>query len=435
MGQGGFLWIINATSKVLKAASVSSYQMNAWKFGDIPSQSQVRFYIEYSEGISKVKSDDGGEATFQLEGTNSSFRLLIRWPKNEGECGLKVDWSGITRGGYHVFPPALEGESFGKLGWIHDGSLSLLIMENGVAASVSTDLPGEDSIVSSKSTEEYPAAPVGAWMDYYSGLLGKLTLAEMTLPGTHNSGTYQPVIALASPWIKTQAFSLIQQLSCGIRVLDLRIGQNSPGDYILCHDKWKTSYSLTEALKEVRGFIDSSDKEIVILDFHRFVNLGGGSYDYIQLKQQIASGLSGYSLPVSYIGSTLTTIWSSPESKTGRVVVAWNADDPDPYMWPGVNQRWYEDADSLSKLYQCIKMDMLSPPPGLWATCSFKKSAAFATPQSNAKDTAPTIMNWYFGGSEFCDKANIISVDFFKKFTNVVQASIVGSLLKAEKKL
>ncbi len=405
--------------------------MNAWKFDATPSQSLKKFYIECN--CENTKSGDiTGIATFQLEGTCNNFQLLFHWPKNEGECGLKVDWSGITSGGYHVFPPALEGESFGKLGWIHDGSLSLLIMENGVAASVSTDLPGEDSIVSSKSTEEYPAAPMyRAWMDYYSGLLGKLTLAEMTLPGTHNSGTYQLVSNFGTALMQTQEHSLYLQLNYGIRSLDLSIGQNSPGNYILCHDTWRTSCSLAEALKEVRDFIDNSNKEIVILDFHRFVNLGGGSYDYIQLKQQIASGLSGYSLPVSSIGSTLATIWSSPESKTGRVVVAWNADDPDLYMWPGVNQSWYEDADSLSKLYQCIKMDMLSPPPGLWATCSFLAGIA---PHFYAMTADPTITNWYFGGSEFCDKANIISVDFFKKFTNVVQASIIGSLLKAGRK-
>ncbi len=99
-----------------------------------------------------------------------------------------------------------------------------------------------------------------------------------------------------------------------------------------------------------------------------------------------------------------------------------------------VNQRWYEDADSLEKLYDCIKSDMQNPPPGMWATCSFMKPSLFAPPQHNAMIANPTITNWFFGGSGFCEKANIIYVDFFDEYSNVVQASIIGSLLKAAQK-
>ena len=78
-----------------------------------------------------------------------------------------------------------------------------------------------------------PLARAQQWMKYYSDILGKLTLTKMTLPGTHDSGTYEPVSVFGSPWIKTQNLSLLDQLNRGIRVLDLRIGQNSPGDYII----------------------------------------------------------------------------------------------------------------------------------------------------------------------------------------------------------
>ncbi len=187
------------------------------------------------------------------------------------------------------------------------------------------------------------------------------------------------------------------------------------------------------ALKEVRDFIDSSTKEIVILDFHRFVDFGGESYDYTQLKQQIGAALRGYCLAPSHLDSTLETIWSATSQKE-RLVIAWNEPNPDAYMWPGVNQRWHKDADSLSKLYQSIKGDTLCPPVGMWSACCFKKSDLIATPYCNAVDASPTLANWYFGGSDFCEKANIVSVDFFNKFTTIVQASIASNLLKAGKK-
>ena len=432
MGMGGYLWIINATSKKLNLVCCNSYQMNSWRFIDIPSQTQERFYIEYRDGIFTKTADGAGEVTFQLEGSSNRFKLQICWPYKDGECGLKVDWSGTDTNMYGVFPPVLQGDSIGKLGWIHNGSLSLLIIEKGITTFVPTYLPHDStSIVSSASTISLPTC--GLWMEHYSSLLGKLTLTEMTLPGTHNSGTYQPVSIVGSLWVKTQELSLAQQLNYGIRCLDLRIGQNSPGNYVICHDTWRTRYSLAQALKEVTDFIDSNTKEIIVLDFHRFVNLGSGNYDYSQLKQQITSALSGYCLPPSRAGDSLGAIWCSVGQKE-RIVAAWNTSNPDSYMWPGVDQQWYRDADSLKKLYEFIKSDMQNPPGWMWAACSFMSPSLISSPKSNAVNTGPTISNWYFGGSAFCEKANIITVDFFNKYSNVIQASIIASLLKAGKK-
>ncbi|XP_028397023.1 uncharacterized protein LOC114520878 [Dendronephthya gigantea] len=438
MGMGGYIWIVNATSVDLKLTHQHSYQMNTWAFKSIHQQTMERFYIEYQQpSLVKTKSDDAGEATFEIEGANKSFQLQIRYPYNRGECGLKVDWSGLKSSqAYSVFPPPDPTTSIGELGWFHNGSLSLLIMEKGVRNTVSTVLPGSDSIVSPEKNLPYPQTFLyDKWMSYYSDVLGKLTLTEMTLPGTHDSGTHDPKSSLGALWIKTQSLSLGQQLQFGVRALDLRIGQNSPGDYVIVHDKWRTSYTLAAALKEITDFIDqdSTNKEIIILDFHRFVKLGRRvrrRYDYDKLKAQIRSCLTGYLLPVQNgHGKQLQEIWQT--CGKGRLVVAWNTSNPDSYMWPGVNQRWYANADTLIKLYGAIKTDMLNPPSGLWASCSFMESSAVHPPSRNAIAADPTIKQWYYGGSTFCEKANIISVDFVRKYTNVVQASIIGSLLLA----
>ena len=430
MGMGGYLWIVNATLHPLKVAKIHQYQMNSWKFSDIPSQKQQRFYIEFSQAIFKNASDDAGEVTFQLEDTSSSFQLQVRWPYKGGECGFKVCWN-VNVDFYDVFPPVLPGVP-SKLGWIHNGTLALLVLEKGVTPTFPMCFPGENSIVPAVARNLKPPS-CGLWMEKYSSLLGRLTLTEMTLPGTHDSGTYRPKLEIGTPWIKCQSLSLAQQLQRGVRVLDLRIGQKSPGNYIICHDIWKTSYSLVEALKEVTEFIDQSSKDIVVLDFHRFVKIGGNSYDFDQLKQQISSALFGYCVPPICAGETLEEIWcrGSPQQ---RIVVAWNENNRDDYMWPGVNQRWYSEANSPSKLYQCIKYDMQNPPGGLWASCSFMKSDALSTPIINAKRINPTITNWYFGCSTFCKAANIISVDFFEEHSNVVQAAVISNLLKAGRK-
>ncbi len=133
-------------------------------------------------------------------------------------------------------------------------------------------------------------------------------------------------------------------------------------------------YSLEVALKEViiRDFLDSSNKryaaDIVILNFHRFINLGHGDYDYI------SSAVEGYCILAKYKDE------KKRQQIFTRIVIAWNGPDFEPLsaiLWPGVNQRWYEDADSLEKLYEGIKSDMEKPPAGMWATCSFMNPVHF----------------------------------------------------------
>lgn len=423
MGSRGYLWIINATSKALLRTNQTNNRMNVWSFTDIPSQSMKMFIIEFSPPSKDVT--ESGEADFQIEGTSNTFKLLILWPD-----GLKVDWSSTdTTKDYVVFPPSES--SIGQLGWIQNGYLSLIVLEKGVKTVISTILPGNDSIIGKNSTIPYPITSIyKTWMEYYSDVLGQLTLTEMTIPGTHDSGTYKPVNKLSVYWNKTQNLSLSEQLVAGIRSLDLRIGQVSPGNYIICHDVWKMSYSLAEALREVTDFIDATSREIVVLDFHRFVVVEGSKeYDFDQLKSQIKTYLDGYCLPVNEgEGKPLSDIWPTCGKK--RIVVAWNASSPDDYMWKGVNQVWYSTADTQQKLYSGIRSTMLSPPSGLWSVCSFVTSSITRTPESNAIDLDPTVTRWYFGGSTFCQNGNIINVDFFEKYSNVVQAAIVGSLLK-----
>ena len=474
MGQGGYLWIVNATTKTLKLTGEHCYQMNSWNFSDINANSKKRFYIEFEENIFHTHTDDAGEANFQVETTDTAFQLQVRWLQDVGRF-LQVNWKSINTSQFIVFPPPSPNSTIGKLGWIHDGSLCMLIKEKTMLPSLPAELPElktatkpavvtdhdrnvlEDQArdVLASLTAVPPANISGEavaamthkmasiyspsstplalqWMKYYSDVLGKLTLTGMTLPGTHDSGTYDPVSVIGKQWIQTQNLSLLDQLNRGIRVLDLRIGQNSPGDYIISHDKWRTEYSLSQALQEVKDFISATDKEIVILDFHRFNQIGDQSFDYDQLKRQVKSSLNGYYLPVSQgQGKTLSEIWKT--SGQGRIVVAWNSKTRDSsYMWPGVDQHWYFDADRKDKLKSDLEKDFTSPPSKteMWSTCVFVTPSWNRTPRSNAEDLCPTIDNWFYGCSDWTLKANIISTDFFDLYNNTVQASICASIIK-----
>lgn len=432
MGQGGYLWIINATSRTMRKIYQHSHQMDSWDFNDIPSQFMVRCYIEFHEGLFKKESEDVGEVTYQLDGTDQRFQVRCVWPLKTNECGLTVHWLGIDKQTYAVFPPPPSSESsVGELGWMCSGYLSMIVLEKGVKASVVTSTPTEGSIIRKTSTLPFPRPSLLAhWMGYYSDVLGNLTLAKMTLPGTHNSGTFDPERCLGSPWIKTQEADIGSQLKMGVRVLDLQVGQCGHAEFLIANDVWRTSYTLLSLLKEVKEFIDSAPKEIVVLDVCHFIQLEGGEFDYNELRQQIEGYLDGYLLsPRLGQDTPLAEIWSRRDRQ--RVVVAWNGHLSSPSFWPGIARRNYSEADSKEKLFAEIERDMKLPLKGLWATCSIKTPTVVATPKVNAYSLDPTITRWYFGGSTWCCKANIISVDFFDECSNIVQAAIIGSLLKA----
>ena len=470
--------------------------MNSWEFSDIGHDTHQCYYIEFNEQLFSNHHDDAGDAVFQMGNTRQRFQLQARWFRDEAKGRfLQVEWSDFDMTHFNVFPPPALGGSIGPLGWSWGvnilqpsgkaGTLCMLIQEKGRTAPIpqnvapvireesqpetkgsATDTLPKDSALSEGSTpaisetstsmqqektefagEQSEAflvnqAPVTGleklWMKYYGDVLGKLCLTELTLPGTHDSGTYQPNSFVPDGFLRTQSMSLRDQLNLGIRVLDLRIGQNKPGNYVISHDQYRTRYSLSDALQEIVGFIRGTGKEIVILDFHRFNNLGQGDFDFDQLKAQVKGLLEGYCLlPVSQ-GHTLSEIWQTCGRQ--RIVVAWNDNGTRDaaYMWPGVNQGWYGDAKTPDQLHSAIAEDMTKERPNaeLWSTCVFLAPGVLTVgePINNAKILTPTIDNWFYGCADWTRKANIITTNFFYKFNHNVQASICANILKGSVK-
>lgn len=418
MSQKATLWVINATGSTLKRTDVHSTHMSQWYFSDIGPNSKQSCSVEFDSSPAGAKAD----ATYQIDGTSVSFQLQAQYYSDSRGQQLQVDWSSMDTRQYTVFPPPITGSTLATIGWINNGTLCVLVQ------SKKTALPSPPQI-----------ATLGTqWMQYYSDVLDPLTLTEMCVPGTHDSGTYKPEFILGREWIRTQSLSLRNQLDMGIRSLDLRIGQTSPGDYIITHDTWKTSYSLAQALKEATDFIEATKKEIIVLDFHRFNNLGSGDFDFDQLKAQVKSSLQGFFIPAPEgVGKTLSQLWQRSTSAQERVVITWNDSSIDQsYMWPGVNQHWYSAADSQDKLHSALTSDFSTPPSRdtMWASCVFRTATAFHTPLGNAKDLKGTIDNWFYGCSDWSLKANILMTDFCPDFNNVIQSSICACLLGGGKK-
>ena len=414
------VWIVNSSGHKLLLIRYHCNFMLKWNFSDVEVGEPRTFTVEFSDRRIKDEKGCSGLAEFALEGTQCRFQLqAVR--DHRGCYYLQADYSYMDLHSFVVFPPPMGESKTGCLGW-NASNLCLVVLQRSQLGLPPSPPPVLDGIQE--------------WMGYYSDAINELSLTEMTLPGSHNSGTYRPEIALVSAYVRCQNESITSQLKAGIRVLDIRIAQCGIEDFIISHDKWKTRYSLKQALQEVAGFIDQTSKEIVILDFHRFNNLTGDIFNHSLLKLQVREELQDRFLPFKGVFNTpLRDIWdSNPRS---RVIVAWNVKEAcDDDMWPGVKHEWYQGANSDSKLHSALHKtfeDDWGTRTGMWNVCAFRSTTALSSPISNAKDLRGKLSSWFHGCSEWTLKANIICTDFTQEYGNTIHAAICANLLKAKR--
>jgi 1-phosphatidylinositol phosphodiesterase len=112
------------------------------------------------------------------------------------------------------------------------------------------------------------------WMNAPNFWSRNQSLASITLPGTHNSGTsnYGPGWA---PTAKCQEVNINKQLEWGVRFLDLRIGFDGKSDPQICHGKaGHANRTLNQVLLGVRNFLARYPSECVVLCFDDEYNAG-----------------------------------------------------------------------------------------------------------------------------------------------------------------
>jgi len=267
------------------------------------------------------------------------------------------------------------------------------------------------------------------WMETYGPVIGHLPLNKLTLVCSHDSGTYDLVSPFASPWASCQDLNIHDQLNQGVRVLDLRVGYqgDKSGDdrFILVHDTWRTKVTLKNALEQVKDFLSRNTREVIILDFHRFVELDG-NFDYDELQNIVTETLGDLIYPYPNKMPTLEEIWKTQ----GRVIVAWNSGDRPDHFFPGVDQKWFNKTN-LDDLYKAISEEMKKDHQneGFWSICAILTP----TPLHPIHPLSPDVGNWFQAGSDWAQKANIIALDFVEK-TTVVQQAISECLIKGIQK-
>jgi len=137
-------------------------------------------------------------------------------------------------------------------------------------------------------------------MENNLAVIGDKKLHEIVIPGTHDGGCYHKyglvtrgsyldfgskniicslevifhifLVEKSETFRYAQDESIYDQLVYGIRYLDIRIGyyEDMSEPLQIVHNKWECFHSLRDVLLQVRNFLMSAPKEIVIFDFHGF---------------------------------------------------------------------------------------------------------------------------------------------------------------------
>ncbi len=271
MGQGGFVTIVNGTTKKLVKTAEQNQNLCDWNFPKtIAPKDCVRVYVEWSANIFKNHSGDHANTTYCVEGTNDEF-----------EIQAKVN----SRSQYeiNIFFKTLETQtvSAGKtipLSWIHDGEVFFI-------------LAGEP--------EKYfsSGGKATSWMQDNMYLLKDKTLKEICIVGSHDSGMSEigpgGTAFTGAQNTLTQSCSIGEQLNWGARYFDIRpvIGENNyyTGHYShidgLASWQGQNGQSIDSIISEINAFT-AKHNELIILNISHSLNTTLGNNSYRKFNQK-----------------------------------------------------------------------------------------------------------------------------------------------------
>ena len=166
------------------------------------------------------------------------------------------------------------------------------------------------------SSDSSPASNVtSSWMGNNVGLLGPLTLREMILPGTHDSGAYAlttsmapditgsdfmnsliafaeklglPVQDIITPWALSQTLDFQQQAEAGVRYFDLRVCWNG-SDFVTYH--FETGNRIDTLLDDLATFLAANPTEIIVVEAQVWAPANVSDGAPVAAKQALIEGV------------------------------------------------------------------------------------------------------------------------------------------------
>ncbi|KAH7105391.1 PLC-like phosphodiesterase [Auriculariales sp. MPI-PUGE-AT-0066] len=270
-GEGGQLNILNGTPFKFVLESKNSYQLNAW---DLPAEigpfSSASAYVEFKTGFLVSTGDDGGEAHYRIDGTDSNFEIQAR---GDGGFRLQTVFTGLST------PNNPQGSTL-HLGWQHDGAVNFVLSGTDAGSFISSNAPEN-------------------WMTLALPTFGDTPLGKFVLPASHDSGMSKLDGNTAGSTecnTLTQSFNVRDQLSRGARYFDIRpvisAGNYKAGHYSqisvdaigLETAQGGNGESIDDMVNGINDF-QKDKSELIILNLSHDFNTDVGNSEYRGLNQ------------------------------------------------------------------------------------------------------------------------------------------------------
>ncbi|KZS17294.1 PI-PLC X domain-containing protein 1 [Daphnia magna] len=282
-----------------------------------------------------------------------------------------------------------------------------------------------------------------SWMWQNREILGPVSIRQLFLPGTHNSGSYRPYNGHSSDtvfmrYLICQDEDIFHQLAYGIRYLDVRVGYYPEREdkFWLNHNYARVN-PLRFLIEDLKTFLEAT-QEVVILDFHRFPvgfsqNTQRNRETHAQLVQLLLDKFGDFMVPSSY-GSmaSLNDLWA-----INRTLIVVYADDwtrsSHPFLWPSIPQEWGDkrNVDDLHKYLSGIDKKRYDSDYFWAAMAELTPSTMDVLFRPNdglrklADNVARNVTAWY--RDLWWKTTSMTAVDFFHS-TDIIDVAIDASL-------
>ncbi len=125
--------------------------------------------------------------------------------------------------------------------------------------------------------------------------LGTRSLPQICMPGTHDSGCYEPMVfdepwtsmllvakafadrgmaGVYAPMTTTQRKNILEQLQSGARYFDLRPNVDADGNYRIYHGLFRTNTMWSDVIEQFNTFLDKNPGEIVVASINHLSDIG-----------------------------------------------------------------------------------------------------------------------------------------------------------------
>ena len=130
-----------------------------------------------------------------------------------------------------------------------------------ISNSIIDTLYNPGSIIPMRKNEQAFKIENFSWM---AQLPDSLLLSALTIPGTHNSCSYQAENLFIESWVKCQNFSIRQQLNMGVRFFDIRC-RAIDDNFTIHHGSIYLKLNFEEVLKDLCAYLEENPTECLLM--------------------------------------------------------------------------------------------------------------------------------------------------------------------------